>query len=78
MHFEIVGDISEYGLFRLYCPNRQAQSAAVKTLTRKQLESLKEKAARFVRDVLGDPGRADEIAETMPKDAKLRFSIIRD
>ena len=35
----------------------------MKTLTRKQLESRKEKAERFVRDVLGDPERADEIVD---------------
>ena len=32
-----------------------------KTLTREQLIARKGKAARFVRDVLGDPERADEI-----------------
>jgi hypothetical protein len=35
----------------------------VKTLTREQLQSRKEKAVRFVRDVLGDPDRAAEIEE---------------
>ena len=30
-------------------------------LTRNQIESRKEKAVRFVRDVLGDSDRADEI-----------------
>ena len=35
----------------------------MKQLTRSQLESRKEKAVRFVRDVLGDPDRAEEIAE---------------
>ena len=34
-----------------------------KALTREQLEGRKEKAVRFVRDVLGDPDRADEIAD---------------
>jgi len=34
-----------------------------KTLTRDQLEARKGKAVRFVRDVLGDPERADEIAD---------------
>lgn len=34
-----------------------------KVLTRKQVESRKEKAARFVRDVLEDPDRADEIED---------------
>jgi hypothetical protein len=32
-----------------------------KSLTREQLQSRKERAVRFVRDVLGDPGRAEEI-----------------
>jgi len=35
----------------------------VKQLTREQVESRKEKAVRFVRDVLNDPERADEIAD---------------
>jgi hypothetical protein len=35
----------------------------VKTLTRDQLETRKEKAARFVFDILGDPDRADEIED---------------
>jgi len=34
-----------------------------KTLNRAQVECRKEKAARFVRDVLGDPDRADEIED---------------
>jgi hypothetical protein len=33
----------------------------MKQLTRAQLQSRKEKAVRFVRDVLGDPDRAEEI-----------------
>jgi predicted RNase H-like nuclease (RuvC/YqgF family) len=32
-----------------------------KTLTRQQLQSRKDKAVRFTRDVAGDPDRADEI-----------------
>jgi hypothetical protein len=35
----------------------------MKTLTRKQLESLKAKAVRFIRDVLDDPERAEEIED---------------
>lgn len=35
----------------------------MKTLSRDQLEKRKEKAARFVEDVLGDPDRADEIRD---------------
>ena len=34
----------------------------MKTLTRDQLEKRKEQAVRFVRDVVGDSDRADEIA----------------
>jgi hypothetical protein len=34
-----------------------------KTLTRDQLQSRKDKAVRFVQDVLQDPERADEIAD---------------
>jgi hypothetical protein len=32
-------------------------------LTRDQLQARKDKAVRFTRDVLGDPDRAEEIAE---------------
>ena len=35
----------------------------MKRLTRDQLQARKEKAVRFVRDVLGDPDRAEEIAD---------------
>jgi hypothetical protein len=35
----------------------------VKTLTRDQVQGRKEKAERFVRDVLGEDDRADEIAD---------------
>ena len=35
----------------------------MKTLTRKQLESRKSKAARFARDILGDSDRAAEIED---------------
>lgn len=34
-----------------------------KTLTREQIQSRKDKAVRFVRDVLGDSDRAEEIEE---------------
>ena len=40
----------------------------MKTLTRKQLESRKAKAARFTRDVLDDPDRADEIEDESLED----------
>lgn len=36
-------------------------ATVMRTLTRDQLQSRKEKAVRFTRDVLGDPDRADEI-----------------
>ena len=35
----------------------------MRRLTREQAESRKEKAVRFTDDVLGDPDRADEIAD---------------
>jgi hypothetical protein len=38
-------------------------AAAVKSLTREQLQSRKDKAVRFVRDVLDDPDGADEIED---------------
>ena len=34
-----------------------------KSLTREQIQSRKDKAVRFTRDVLDDPERAEEIAE---------------
>lgn len=46
-----------------------------KTLTRKQLEGRKEKAERFVRNVLGDPERADEIADESLEDYAERRKI---
>lgn len=47
----------------------------MKALTREQLEGRKEKAARFVRDVLGDPDRADEIADESLEDYADRRKI---
>ena len=41
-------------------------------LTREQLQARKEKAVRFVRDVLGDPDRADEIADESLEDYAVR------
>jgi hypothetical protein len=35
----------------------------MKSLTREQLQSRKEQAVRFTRDVLDDPDRAEEIAD---------------
>jgi hypothetical protein len=47
----------------------------VNTLTGAQLESRKEKAARFTRDVLGDPDRAEEIADESLEDYTERRKI---
>jgi hypothetical protein len=47
----------------------------VKQLTRAQLESRKEKAVRFTRDVLGDPDRAEEIGEESLEDYAERRKI---
>jgi ribosomal protein L29 len=47
----------------------------VKALTRAQLESRKEKAVRFTRDVLGDPDRAEEIADENLEDYAARRKI---
>jgi hypothetical protein len=47
----------------------------VKALTRDQLQSRKEQAVRFTRDVLGDPERADEIAEEGIEDYAQRRKI---
>jgi len=46
------------------------------TLTRSQVESRKEKAARFVRDVLGDTDRAEEIEDESPEDYAERRKMI--
>ena len=35
----------------------------MKQLTREQVQSRKDKAVRFTRDVLGDPDRADQIED---------------
>ncbi len=52
-------------MFRLGKPPRLPYCGVVarspKLLTREQVEGRKAKAVRFVRDVLGDPERADEI-----------------
>ena len=40
----------------------------MKTLTRKQLETRKAKAVRFLRDVKEDDGRADEIEDESVED----------
>jgi cell shape-determining protein MreC len=47
----------------------------MKTLTREQLQQRKDKAVRFVRDVLQDPERADEIADESLEDYAERRRI---
>ena len=47
----------------------------VKRLSREQVEGRKEKAVRFTDDVLGDPDRADEIADESPEDYAARKGI---
>jgi len=51
------------------------QLEGVKALTRAQLQSRKEKAVRFTRDVLDDPDRADEIADESLEDYAARRKI---
>ena len=54
-------------------PHGPCHTPGVKPLTRDQLESRKEKAVRFTRDILGDPDRADEIeAESLEDYAERR------
>ena len=50
----------------------------MKSLTREQVEGRKEKAVRFVRDVLDDPDRADAIADESIEDyaERRKFQII--
>ena len=48
---------------------------AMKTLTRKQLESRKAQAVRFTRDVLEDDDRADEIEDEPLEDYAERRHI---
>ena len=47
----------------------------MKSLTHDQLAARKEQAVRFTRDVLGDPDRADEIAEESLEDYAERRKI---
>ncbi len=53
-------------------------SEVVKQLTREQVAGRKEKAERFVRNVLGDDERADEIADEDVQDyaARRHFEIV--
>ena len=47
----------------------------MKQLTRDQLQSRKDKAVHFVRDVLADPDRAEEIADESLEDYAQRRKI---
>jgi hypothetical protein len=47
-------------------------------LTRDQLQARKDKAVRFTRDVLGDPDRAEEIADESLDDYAERRHIRYD
>jgi len=55
-------------MFRLAGFPALGKSGVVKRLTRDQIEGRKEKAVRFVRDVLDDPERADEIEDESVED----------
>jgi len=57
------------------CPR---EIKCVKQLTREQVEARKEKAVRFVRDVLDDPDRAHEIEDEDVEDyaERRKFQII--
>jgi predicted RNase H-like nuclease (RuvC/YqgF family) len=46
-----------------------------KSLTREQLQGRKDKAVRFVRDVIGDPERAEEIRSESLEDYAARRRI---
>jgi predicted RNase H-like nuclease (RuvC/YqgF family) len=50
----------------------------VKRLTREQIQARKDKAVAFVRDVVGDPERADEIARESLEDyaARRKFEVV--
>jgi hypothetical protein len=47
-----------------------------KALSREQIEGRKAKAVRFVRDVLGDPGRAEEIEDESLEDYAARRGMM--
>ena len=49
----------------------------MKALSREQVQSRKDKAVRFTRDVLGDPDRADEIEDESLEDyaERRKFTI---
>ena len=50
----------------------------MKPLTREQVQARKDKAVRFVRDVLDDPERADEIEDESLEDyaERRKFQIV--
>lgn len=48
----------------------------MKLLTREQVKGRKEKAVRFTRDVVGDPDRAEEIAEESLEDYAARRGFL--
>jgi hypothetical protein len=62
-------------MFRLPDAEAERYLPIVKTLTRQQIQSRKAKAVRFVRDVLGDTDRADEIEEESLEDYASRRKI---
>jgi hypothetical protein len=53
----------------------EAVARQPKALTREQLQSRKDKAVRFTRDVVGDADRADEIASESLEDYAERRQI---
>ena len=66
-------------MFRLSPPSSLLYPEdVVKALTPEQLQARKEKAVRFVRDVLQDPDRADEIEDESLEDyaARRRIQIL--
>jgi hypothetical protein len=54
---------------------RMSNCKSMKHVTRDQLQARKEKAVRFVRDVLNDPDRAEEIADESLEDYAERRKI---
>lgn len=56
-------------------PESWQDRLGMKSLTREQIQSRKEQAVRFTRDVLGDSNRADEIAEESLEDYAERRKI---
>jgi hypothetical protein len=65
---QIQAEIKSFHFFPLHRRSGLCHPEAVKTRTRDQLQFRNEKAVRFVRDVLGDPDTAQEIAEESLED----------